>query len=176
MSLEALAYLGEVIGAVAVVVSLVYLAVQIRQSTQAQRTENYGRALERISNIQALWSHDDDLSALLAKGAEDSAKLSPPERIRFTYAFLELFGAIEFMFHAYKEGAIPEKVWARWSETVAWWMSLRGVQDWWRHLPVSFTADFVEFVDGILADNPFDPKAMERWSKFISGEPDGRDS
>ena len=175
MSLEALAYLGEVIGAVAVVISLIYLAVQIRQSTQAQRTENYTRALERVANMQALWSQDESLSVLLAKGADDISRLSPPERIRFTYAFLEAFGAFEFMYHAYQDGVIPEKVWSRWSVTVAWWLSTPGVRDWWYNLPVTFTADFTEFVEKILADNPSDPAAMQRWREFISGGPNGRD-
>ena len=48
MDLEALANLGEVIGAAAVVASLLYLAVQVRQRTKAQRTENYARAGSRV--------------------------------------------------------------------------------------------------------------------------------
>ena len=170
MTLDALANIGEVVGAIAVVVTLIYLAVQIRQSTQALRTENYTRALERVANMQALWSQDEGLSVLLAKGADDIGRLTPPERIRFTYAFLEAFGAFEFMYHAYQDGVIPEKVWTRWSVTVAWWLSTPGVQDWWHSLPVTFTEDFTEFVEGILADNPSDPAAMQRWREFVSGE------
>jgi hypothetical protein len=41
IDLQSLANLGEVIGAVAVVASLLYLAVQVRQGTKAQQTENY---------------------------------------------------------------------------------------------------------------------------------------
>ena len=40
-NLESLANLGEIVGAIAVVVSLIYLAVQVRQNTQAQQTENF---------------------------------------------------------------------------------------------------------------------------------------
>ena len=77
MNLESLANLGEVIGAVAVVVSLIYLAVQIRQSTESQRTENYARALDRLSAMQSLLSQDDELSQLFAKGVHDVSVLAP---------------------------------------------------------------------------------------------------
>jgi uncharacterized membrane protein len=52
MDLQYLANLGELVGAVVVVLSLIYLAVQVRQNTQAQRTENYSRALDRLAAIQ----------------------------------------------------------------------------------------------------------------------------
>jgi hypothetical protein len=45
LDLETLANLGEFVSAIAVVVSLVYLAYQVRQSTHSLRTENYARAL-----------------------------------------------------------------------------------------------------------------------------------
>ncbi len=50
-NLESLANLGEIIGAVAVVVSLIYLAVQVRQNTHAQQTENFSRALDRVAAL-----------------------------------------------------------------------------------------------------------------------------
>ena len=139
-------------------------------------TENYTRALERVANMQALWSHDEELTVILAKGVEDIHRLTPPERIRFTYAFLEAFGTFEFMYHAYQDGVIPEKVWTRWSETVAWWLSFKGVRAWWRHLPISFTADFAEFVEEILENNPTDPGATQRWQDFIAGNIDESNS
>ena len=53
MDLQSLANLGEFIGGAAVLVTLGYLALQIRQNTQSIRTENYARALERVSAMQA---------------------------------------------------------------------------------------------------------------------------
>jgi len=44
LDLQFLGNLGEFIGGLAVIVSLVYLALQVRQNTQSLRTENYARA------------------------------------------------------------------------------------------------------------------------------------
>ena len=117
--LESLANLGEIIGAIAVVVSLIYLAVQVRQNTQAQRTENFSRALDRVAALQATLSQDPESSVIFSKGVLDSSELTPKERLQFTWAMYELFGAFEFMFLASKADAIPEEIWRRWSFAVA---------------------------------------------------------
>ena len=102
IDLESLANLGEVIGAAAVVASLLYLAVQVRQGTKAQRTENYARALERISSIQSALSMDSEISRIFASGVRDTSNLAPLEKIRFAWALYESFDAFEFMFHTYE--------------------------------------------------------------------------
>jgi hypothetical protein len=172
MNLDALGNLGEIIGAGAVVLSLIYLAVQVRQSTQSQRTENYARALDRLAAFQSLLSQDGHLSRVFAKGAADTSTLTPQERIQFTWSAYEAFGAFEFMFHASRTGSIPDEVWQRWSLTVAWWLSFPGVRHWWSARPVPFTSGFSAWVDATIADNPFDKDAAARWQHFIgSGKP-----
>jgi hypothetical protein len=53
LPLQDLANLGEFVSALVVLGSFVYLAVQMRQNTQAIQAENYSRALDRISSMQA---------------------------------------------------------------------------------------------------------------------------
>jgi len=119
-NLESLANLGEIVGAIAVVVSLVYLAVQVRQNTRAQQTENFSRALDRVAAMQATLSQDPETSVIFSKGVADPTDLIPKERMQFTWAMYELFGAFEFMFLASKDKSIPEEIWHRWSSAVAW--------------------------------------------------------
>ena len=166
--LESLANLGEIIGAVAVVVSLVYLAVQVRQNTRAQRTENFSRALDRIAAIQSSLSGDSETAVVVAKGVVDPENLTPRERIRFTWAMYELFGAFEFIFLASRETAIPEEVWERWSSAGAWWLALPGVQVWWQIRPIPFTRSFTAYVEALLENNPTDPETSRRYENFVS--------
>ncbi len=166
--LQTLANIGEIIGAVTVVLSLIYLAIQIRQSTQAQRTENYSRALDRLAAMQSSLSQDDEFSLMFSTGAVDTKKLTPRERVRFTWSLYEAFGAFEFMFHASKTDAIPEEVWRRWSSAVAWWLTFPGVQTWWSSRPIPFTDSFTSFVESLLEDNPTDVDSSQRYQEFIA--------
>jgi len=168
IELESLAYLAEVIGAVAVVASLLYLAVQVRQGTQAQRTENYARALERVSSVQSVLSQDGELSRIFARGVQDTSKLTTLEKIRFTWSLYETFDAFEFMFHTYSTDQIPEEVWNRWSLTAAWWLSFPGVQTWWENRPVQYSESFTQFVESVIHDNPTNSEANKRWHEFVA--------
>ena len=166
--LETLAYLGEIIGSIAVVVSLIYLAVQVRQNTQAQHTENFYRALDRQAAIQAAFSQDSEIGLLVAKGVTGSAKLSPKQRLQFTWAMYELFGAFEFMFLMSKSEAISDEVWTRWSAVVAWWLTFPGVQTWWKIRPTPFTDSFTSYVEELLAANPTDPETVSRYQDYVA--------
>ncbi len=172
IDLQYLANLGEVIGAVVVILSLIYLAIQVRQNTHAQRTENYSRALDRVAAMQSMLSQDGEMSLIFSKAVLDSSKLTPQERVRFTWSMYEAFGAFEFMFHASRAAAIPAEVWTRWSSGVAWWLSFPGVQTWWQERPIPFTESFTAFVESLLKDNPTDLESVQRFQKFIAqGKP-----
>lgn len=176
IDLQSLANLGEVIGAAAVVASLLYLALQVRQSSKAQRTENYAHALERVSAFQAVLSQDSDLSRIFAKGVSDTSALTGLEKVRFSWLLYEAFGSFEFMYHTYETDEIPEEVWKRWSQTVAWWLNFPGVQQWWMNRPVNFTESFTVFVESVIRDNPTDLKASQRWQQFVASSVKERQS
>jgi hypothetical protein len=167
MDLQALANLSQILGAVAVVISVLYLAVQVRLGTRAQRTENYARALDRVATMQALLSQDGDLSKVFSRGVVDVSTLTPQQRIQLTWCLYEAFGAFEFMFHASKTDAIPEEVWKRWSAATAWWLTFPGVLSWWNARPVPFTESFTAYIDALIRENPTDAEAMKRWQGFI---------
>jgi len=169
LDLQALANLGEFVSGVVVIASLVYLAAQVRQNTESLRTENYARALDRISAMQSRLSGDGGLTALFAKGAVDPDLLTARERIQFTWMAYEAFGAFEFMFHQSESRAIPDAVWQRWSATTAWWLSFPGIRAWWAAKPAPFSASFTAFVDACIRDNVQDSAAALRWHRFVGG-------
>lgn len=169
MDLQTLANLGEFVSGVVVVVSLVYLAVQVRQNTQSLRTENYSRVLDRVSSMQSQLSRESSLTTLFSKGVVDPSSLSPEQRIQFTWCAYEAFGAFEFMFHQSRSRAIPEEVWERWSATTAWWISFPGIRAWWAAKPAPFSASFSAFVEACIRDNPVDVAAARRWQEFLGG-------
>jgi len=176
MTLEALANLGEFISGIVVIVSLIYLAVQIRQSTQSQRNETYARSLDRIAALQARMSQAGEFSDILAKGTLDHRQLSQRERIQFTWAFYEMFSTFEFMYHQSLTGCLPAMVWQRWADTLLWWMSFPGVRAWWDARPTPFTPDFTQFIETYCAQTRPDPDAQRRWARFLAASAPASDA
>lgn len=170
MELDTLAKLGEFVGGFFVVVSLVYLAHQVRQNTRSLRTENYARVLDRMSALQAQLSADSELNRIVVVGAGRPEALERQERVRFGWAMYELFGAAEFMYHQAVQKALPAEVWTRWQKTVAWWFSHPGIRTWWDNKPTPLSSDFESFVEDLLRSHQIDEEAARRWELFVSGE------
>ena len=169
MQLQDLANLAASVSSVAVILSLIYLAIQVRQNTASIRTETFARALERVSAMQSVLFENGDLARLQAQGVLDPSKLTREERLQLTWWLSEAFGAFEFMFHQAQSGALPEEVWSRWSATAAWWVSFPGVQAWWHARPSPFSRSFTSFIDNLIRDGRFDSEAASRFNKFLAG-------
>lgn len=177
MSLTTLAQLGEFVGGFFVVISLVYLAYQVRQNTVSLQTENYARALDRMSTVQRNLSTDGELNRIVVVGAQTPDALTRTERMRFTWYLYELIGAAEFVYHQAQQGALPAEVWERWRATMVWWLSNPGIQQWWDSKPTPFSASFEAFGNELIRTTPFDPEAAARWERFVSGRaPDPKDA
>jgi len=88
MNLNDLANIGQVIGAIAVVISLIYVALQIRQNTNAVRSATAQSVHEHFANWYHLIAADAELSRIAANGLRDYQSLSENERTRFIAAFM----------------------------------------------------------------------------------------
>ena len=81
MTIETLGSLGDFLGGLAVIASLLYLAVQIRQNTKAIRSSSYHQAAEQTWNYCLAVAGDASLAEILARRTSGEA-LTPSEQIR----------------------------------------------------------------------------------------------
>ena len=106
MNWEAIGAVGEIVGAVAVVVSLVYLAVQIRQSSAVSKSvaiQNWAStsALEK----SAVFS-DPEFAALVVRGYADYDSLSEIDQRRFRNFYIQTMNSFELLFFQFRNGTI----------------------------------------------------------------------
>lgn len=84
MNWDALSAVADVIGVLLVVVSLVYLAIQVRQSNQMALAESERELLENWANAVAGISADDRTTDIFLRGLDDFESLSNLEKTRFS--------------------------------------------------------------------------------------------
>ena len=87
MNWDAVIGIAEIVSAVVVVISLCYVAVQIRQNTQATRYQTTQNLIAANSDANFLLSAESDLSAIAYKGCYDFESLSGEEQMRFSTFF-----------------------------------------------------------------------------------------
>jgi hypothetical protein len=165
MELEQWASIGELLGGIGVVLSLLYLAFQLRDQSRGLRSESYGRSLDRLARIQERLAEDSPFSRTYNKGLVSPESLSVEERLNFTWGCTEMFGAFEYMHYQQTQGNLPEEIWLRWRETIKFWMTFAGVRAWWHGKPSPFSASFCALVEECIREGyqPERPGAWEDW-------------
>jgi hypothetical protein len=83
VTIEQLGSIGEVVGALATVVTLLYLAVQIRQNTRSIRSASIASYVQSSNAISNLLATDPQVCDLYFKGLEDPGSLTESDRRRF---------------------------------------------------------------------------------------------
>jgi len=115
MNIEDLANLGEALSGLGVVISLLYLAVQIRQNTRAIRSSSYHQAAEQTWHYCLAVAQDASLAAIIAKRMAGET-LAPDEWIRANSADQALVYGFENMLRLREEGLVDPDVWANFLE------------------------------------------------------------
>ena len=111
MNLGDLANLGQVIGAIAVVVSLFYVANQIRQNTNAVRSATAQTVHEHFANWYHLIAADAELARIAANGLRDYASLSEQEKVRFIAACMAFLSYGQNAFLKWRQGLLEPALW-----------------------------------------------------------------
>jgi len=114
MDLETAARIGEVIGAVVVVISLLYLGVQIRQNTNRIKTSSTADAIAAFWEWNYHQVIDSTIRQLFIKGAKGLENLSDDERAQFWPYMFTFYKTAELMHYQFINGAMDEGIWAGW--------------------------------------------------------------
>jgi hypothetical protein len=128
MSLEDLGNIGEFVAAIAVIVTLGYLAVQIRQNTAAMHMSAAEKALDNTASFNRFLASDEQLGELWYRALEAPESLSEGEHLRFMNMASSLFRREEFVFFLHSEGHFPEKAWHSRAKLLRRWVSAPGLQ------------------------------------------------
>jgi hypothetical protein len=84
MNWEAIGAIGEILGAIAVLATLIYLAVQVRSTRDAWQRQNERDMLDGITVSSRLLIEQPDMPGIFWRGQEDFAgNLDDEEKLRF---------------------------------------------------------------------------------------------
>ena len=113
MTLEQLGSLGEAIGGIAVVVSLIALAVQMRQNTRAIRAESARAAEADWSARNTEFMHIPSELALKVHTAKSTDEFSPEELLQAQLICRAIWHQLTSEYYLYREGVHDKSIWER---------------------------------------------------------------
>jgi hypothetical protein len=131
MNWEAAGAIAEIIGTFGVIISLVYLGVQIRGQTVEANLASGIEMANQINSVYTDLSTDRALAAIWLKGLRDFGSLDEPEKVQFSALLSRFMRMIEAMFNQHQQHRFDDKVWTGLNEALKDICRYPGLQSWW---------------------------------------------
>ena len=152
MTLSDLGNIGEFIGSVGVVISLIYVGLQIRQNTESARDLSAQALTTTISEANSLIATSDYLAKIIQTGVTDLESLSENEQLRFNTFFFAAYNQFDFAYRRHSAGKLDDDSWKKMEFEIPTFLHLPGPRTWWERDKERFSPQFVAFVEQKLAE------------------------
>ncbi len=154
MNWEAIAAVAEFAGAIAVIITLIYLSYQLRQSNQIAKAEAI-RELTNTYDLHFAHLHFPDLNELVRRGLDDFHALSAEEQARFNGSHYPLLNHVETVHEMRDLKLVSDHQHDSWMAAVIGIIVKPGGHQWWTHARTTMSPVFVEAIEDLLEDDSY---------------------
>lgn len=151
MTINDLGSVANILSAIAVLATLIFLSVQVRQANMLARAQARERMVEQTNEELYQWMGDSMLRECFAK----PELLTREEHGKVHYFLLAAMRQREWEWFQYKDGIIKQDVYRAYQEVIGLHLGVPRTRHWWSTVGrVGFNPAFVAEVDALLADRP----------------------
>jgi len=157
MSLEQLSYLAQIVASIGVVLSLVFVGLQVRQNTAALERNEHNSTMSQWTVIRMAIAENRDLAEFMTHGLDGKRALDAADQLRLDQFLQEHAWAAFHIWDRTQRGVFPKGTFEatggalfcgllKTAYGAVWWRDAKGV---------GFLPAFVTDVDAMLvADKP----------------------
>ncbi len=168
MNWDAIGAVAELLGAIGVIASLVYLAGQIRdsreqmsQNTRAVRAGAYQQFHENLRATMMEPLTVPSLEGVVFRGMVDPETLSEEEAAGFTWWLIGMFLVYENAHYQYRMGLLDEDRWRIHRSNLQTLLGTQGIRHWWAtRSGLIESPEFAALVSEMLCKEP-DPASVD---------------
>ena len=164
MNWDAISAISQLVGSIAVVLSVLYLALQVHQSTRVAKLATQDAAATALRDVTKPLMENADLERIWRVGLEDIGALSVEERARFFHAAYQFLKAFETIHSHYVYGLMDKQLFEGWRGLLRHYIAAPGMAHYWKLRPDVFSERFRNFV------NSLEPPAKQRTVGTLFGE------
>ena len=164
LSLSEITGIAEVIGAIAIVVSLIFVGLQIRQNTNQIRANSVQVGLAYVEAQNNLMTNPET-AELVMKGLSDFDALSPLQKARFDAMLGNVMTKFFMARQYYLQRSLPKADFESYEDAFASLLRSPGVEDWWSRTKNQNPKFVQEVIDEIIRRH-HDLKPYTEYLKF----------
>ena len=158
MTLEQYAYLAEIVGVIVVVVTLIYLSVQVQQGKELLRSESRQAQVANDQNGVFKFVEHPELGSLFSQTETPSFE----EKVRLQFWIIGEMRAREHEWLQHRSGAMDEETWMSYRDVIYFLLGTERARALWEMCAPFFNPDFSEMVDRMINDVP----CIDFWDKL----------
>ena len=146
------AAIAEIGASIGVMISVIYLGIQIQGGNKQLRAQSYNDTLEMLHKPLELIVQDQGLADIVVRAEKDPESLSQGEWQRYSYLMLIRYNAYEHAYYAHQDGEIREEIWKGIESGLTGSLaSNKGFRKFWGQKGSVFPEPFHGFVEAKLA-------------------------
>ena len=146
MNWDAISAISQLIGSIAVVFSVLYLAIQVHRSTRVAKVAAQDAAAAAVRDVTNTFMKNADMARIWRTGLENLDSLSAEEQARFSHAAHQFLKALETIHYHHANDLMDEQLWCGWQELLRHYITAPGIARYWELRSPLFSVRFREFV------------------------------
>ena len=159
MNWDAIGAVGEILGAAAVFLSLVYLAIQIREQNRESRALAIHEISEAFRNSVTPFT-ETDIAVAFAK-LESGEEISDAQRVQLNGAAQKLLRVWEEAFHQRNSGRLDVAVWNVIELQFQHFLGAKALNQAWAMRKQYYDPEFRDYVDALdTIDYVYRPESL----------------
>ena len=151
MNWDALGAIAELLGAVAVFITLAYLTLQIRQNTKAVRANAMHASVTHVAELRRDVYSDAEMADIYIRGNTDPESLNPVEQTRYRTLVHNMMMSQVNTYAQVRYADLPENSWTSQRPIIRRVLGNAGGRWFWKNFNHEFDEDFRDEIDEILA-------------------------
>ena len=163
MNWEAIGAVGEILGAIAVIGSLLFVGMQIRGNTRATQAAAAHNLTNTFNGVIRSITKDPEMSRIWVQQSTDISALSANDHQRLMVLCGMVLKSCEDVFQHHQLGQMSDEIWDGWQTLIMTTCSFAGVRHYWQHRRDFYSRSFQAFVD-----NPPPIATITPISKLVS--------
>ncbi|MEP0203616.1 MAG: hypothetical protein ABJ084_05140 [Halioglobus sp.] len=151
MNWDAIGATAEALGAIAVFLSLIYLAIQTKNNTRALRSAAFHQVRDSFADVSLALCQDPSLTRLVTRAMENDPELAKEEIAQFEFFLTTFVRRGESAYFQSTEGALQMEAWNGIREGISIVLSNVYSQTWWESTRGRFTSEYTEELQQAIA-------------------------
>ncbi len=148
LSIQEWGAIGEIVGGVAVLLTIVYLALELRRSTRATHRQTYQAAAEAMAHYFWNLARHPELHTLYRETLQNPDALSD-EELRRGFLVLDAYLALMESFYLHNLEFRERESQVRWAKTLVRLLSTPGGARYWHRRRWQFHRQFADYVEAL---------------------------